>query len=178
MRIGLAVLYTALALWATPSLADRAAAEAVRAGDMRKLVLHQTPQPMPDTELTTLDDKPRHLSEWRGQWVVVNFWATWCAPCRQEMPLLDKLAATGQPVVTVATGRNPVPAIERFWRETGIAHLPALRDPKSAMARQMGILGLPVTVILNPDGQEVARLTGDADWSSPDALAVLKALKQ
>jgi thiol-disulfide isomerase/thioredoxin len=178
MRIGLVALYTALALWATPGLADMAAATAARAGDMRKLVVHEVPQDMPDVGLMMLDDSPRHLSEWQGQWVVVNFWATWCAPCRKEMPSLDQLAATGQPVVTVATGRNPVPSIQRFWEETAIANLPALRDPKSEMARQIGIFGLPVTVILNPQGQEVARLTGDADWSSPDALAVLAALKQ
>ncbi|HMO06131.1 MAG TPA: TlpA disulfide reductase family protein [Paracoccaceae bacterium] len=178
MRVLLAVLYTLALIGATPAAADRAAAEAARAGDMRKLVIHPAPQPFPAVDLVTLDDSPRSLDEWRGQWVVVNFWATWCAPCRHEMPSLDALAATGQPVVTIATGRNPVPSIERFWAETGITHLPALRDPRSDLARQIGILGLPVTVILNPEGQEVARLTGDADWSAPEARAVLAALAQ
>ncbi|QYK42370.1 MAG: TlpA family protein disulfide reductase [Paracoccaceae bacterium] len=177
MRVFLAALYTIALAGATPAVADRAAAEAVRAGDMRKLVIHETPRDLPEVTLVMLDDAPRSLAEWRGEWVVVNFWATWCAPCRHEMPSLDALAATGQPVVTVATGRNPPPAIERFWAETAITHLPALRDPKSALARQLGILGLPVTLILNPEGQEVARLTGDADWASPDAAAVLAALR-
>lgn len=178
MRVLLAVLYTVALFGATPAAADRAAAEAARAGDMRKLVIHAAPQPFPAAPLLMLDDSPRSLDEWRGQWVVVNFWATWCAPCRHEMPSLDALAASGQPVVTIATGRNPVPSIQRFWAEAAIRHLPALRDPGSGLARQIGVIGLPVTVILNPEGQEVARLTGDADWSTPEAKAVLAALAQ
>lgn len=173
-----AAVYTASLGFANPGLADIAAARAAaQAGDMRKLVFHDTPRPVPEAELLTLDDRPRSLAEWQGDWVVVNFWATWCAPCRTEMPTLDRLAASGMPVVTVATGRNPPAAIDRFFTEAGIAHLPALRDPKSELGRAMGILGLPVTVILNPEGQEVARLIGDAQWDSPEALAVMRALR-
>ncbi|MGQ0563971.1 MAG: TlpA family protein disulfide reductase [Gemmobacter sp.] len=176
MRLSVAMLYTALMLGANPGAADVAAAAAARAGDMRKLVFHEVPQPIPDAALLGLDEAPRSLSEWRGKWVVVNFWATWCAPCRTEMPALDRLAAGGTTVVTVATGRNPVPAIERFWSETGITHLPVLRDPSSELSRGMAIFGLPVTIILNPEGQEVARLVGDAAWDAPEAKAVLEAL--
>lgn len=178
MRRLLAVLYTLAALGANPGLADTVAAEAAKAGDMRKLVIHDAPQPLPEATLVALDDATHSLAEWRGQWVVVNFWATWCAPCRKEMPSLDALAASGQPVVTVATGRNTVPAITRFLAEVNVTNPVVLRDPGSVLARQMGILGLPVTVILNPEGQEVARLVGDADWASADAKAVLAALAQ
>lgn len=178
MRRLLAVLYTLAALGANPGLADTVAAEAAKAGDMRKLVIHPQAQPLPEATLVALNDATHSLAEWQGQWVVVNFWATWCAPCRHEMPALDALAASGQTVVTVATGRNAVPAIERFMAEVNVTHPVVLRDPSSAMARQMGILGLPVTVILNPEGHEVARLVGDADWASADAKAVLAALKK
>ncbi|MFN4170269.1 MAG: TlpA family protein disulfide reductase [Pseudorhodobacter sp.] len=179
MRGFLVVLYTALALGANPALGDPVAA-GLREGDMRKLVFHETAQAVPAIGLVDLDDAPRSLEEWRGQWVVVNFWATWCAPCRKEMPALDRLAAEvtadGVAVVTVATGRNAVPAIRRFFEEIGMQNLPALRDPRSELARGMAVLGLPVTVILNPEGQEVARLVGDAEWDSDSALAVLRAL--
>ncbi len=172
-------LYTATVPFANPAMADMAAAKAAaQTGDMRKLVFHDTPQAVPEAELLTLDDQPRSLAEWRGKWVVVNFWATWCAPCRVEMPTLDRLAGDGgMAVVAIATGRNPPAAITRFWEETGIANLPALRDPKGDLGRGMGILGLPVTVILNPEGQEVARLIGDAVWDSPEARAVMTALQ-
>lgn len=180
----IAALYTALVLGAInasgPALADvavaRTLAQADTAGGMRKLVFHDAPQPLPQVGLTGMDDGARSLAEWRGRWVVVNFWATWCAPCRKEMPALDRLAAGGVAVVTVASGRNPVPAIERFWAETGIVNLPALRDPNAELSRKLAILGLPVTLIVNPEGAEVARLIGDAAWDAPEARAVLDAL--
>jgi thiol-disulfide isomerase/thioredoxin len=180
LRSGLAILYTALIFGANPAAADIAAADALRAGDMKKLSFHAAAKPLPEAALVGLDEAPHTLSEWQGKWVLVNFWATWCAPCRTEMPSLDRLQAElgGDrfTVVTVATGRNPVPAIEKFYAEEGITHLTAIRDPKSELARGLGILGLPVTVILNPEGQEIARLIGDADWAGPEALAVLTAL--
>lgn len=77
-------------------------------------------------------------------------------------------------VVTIATGRNPPPAMKAFFDEIGVDNLPLHRDPKSGLAREMGILGLPITVILNPEGQEVARMRGDADWASDNAKDMLR----
>lgn len=79
-------------------------------------------------------------------------------------------------VVTVATGRNPLPAITAFFDEIGVDNLPLHRDPKQQLAREMGIFGLPITVILNRDGQEIARLQGDAHWNSDSAKAILRTL--
>jgi thiol-disulfide isomerase/thioredoxin len=171
----LLVVYTAFALGANMAAADVAA---LRDGDMKKLVIHMSPAPVPDAVLVDAADGEHSLDEYQGKWVVLNFWATWCAPCRQEMPSLDRLQAAMPDiaVVPVATGRNAVEGIERFWAEAGVKTLPILRDPKSELSRAMGVLGLPVTVILNPDGQEVARLIGDAEWDSDNAKAVLKAL--
>ena len=94
------------------------------------------------------------------------------------MPSLDRLQAALPEiaVVTVAVGPNPVPAITRFMTEAGVTRLVVLRDPQSALARQMGVLGLPVTVLVNPEGMEVARLLGGAEWDEPGALAVLAAV--
>ncbi len=173
------VLYTSLIIGANAAHADVAAADALRAGDMRKLAFAAAPVDLPEIGLVDETDAPRILGEYKGQWVVLNFWATWCAPCRAEMPTLQGLdSAMGDDfsVVTVATGRNSVEGIDKFFAEAGITTLPKLRDPKSELARNMGVLGLPLTVILNPEGQEVARLIGDADWNSADAKAVLTAL--
>ncbi|WP_022704666.1 TlpA family protein disulfide reductase [Pseudorhodobacter ferrugineus] len=180
LRNILAVLYTACALGANPVQADVAAAQSALAGDMRKLVFHEQAKDLPPEVLADMAGADRNLAEWQGQWVVLNFWATWCAPCRKEMPSLDRLAAavadTGVTVVTVATGRNPPAAVARFFEEIGVQNLPVLLDPKSALARQMEIIGLPLTVILDPEGREVARLIGDAEWDSADARAMLDAL--
>lgn len=174
-----AVLYTALALGANPAAAaDPAALEALKAGDMKKLVVASAPSEPRDAVLLDAADAEVPLSDYRGKVVLLNFWATWCAPCRAEMPSLDRLQAElGGPdfdVVTIATGRNPVPAIEKFFAETGIERLPVLRDPKQSFARDMAVMGLPVTVILDREGREVARLIGDAHWDTPEAIAILR----
>lgn len=96
------------------------------------------------------------------------------------MPSLDALQAElggdDFQVVTIATGRNPMPAIKSFFSETGVINLPILLDPRQSLARNMGALGLPATMIIDREGREVARLVGDADWHSADALALLRAL--
>ncbi|MDO9638924.1 MAG: TlpA disulfide reductase family protein [Pseudotabrizicola sp.] len=175
LRKSLAVLYTALALGANPVAADVAD---LRTGDMKKLALHAAPVALAEVGLLDAEDNPKSMAEYHGKWVVLNFWATWCAPCRHEMPSLDRLQAAMPDiaVVPVATGRNAVPGIQKFYAEAGIENLPVLRDPTSDLARSASVMALPVTLILNPQGQEVARLIGDAEWDSDSAKAVLRAL--
>lgn len=180
-RLYLAVLYTALALGANPALADSTAARAALQGPMQALALHDAPKALPDVPLEDLAGQAADLSPYRGQWVVLNFWATWCAPCREELPGLARLGAAmegqGLAVVTIATGPNPKPAIQRFLAENGLeGRFPVLCDPRSRFAHGLGIMGLPVTLILNPEGQEVGRLMGEAAWDSAEAEALLTAL--
>jgi thiol-disulfide isomerase/thioredoxin len=176
-----AAMYLAIAgLASAPAVAqDWAAVEALREDDMKKLVFAE-PEPLPEIEIVTADGGTKALSEYRGQWVVLNFWATWCAPCRVEMPTLSNLqtAMGDRPVevVTVATGRNSPQGIARFFDEIGVDNLPQYRDPRQELARAMAVLGLPITVIVDPEGREVARLRGDAHWDSDSAVAILEAL--
>ncbi|MGB3317079.1 MAG: TlpA disulfide reductase family protein, partial [Albidovulum sp.] len=175
-----AVLYTALALGANTALAGTAELEALREGTMKKLAFAAEPAAVPATRFTDPAGAEHSLADWQGKYVLVNFWATWCAPCRKELPALDALnrdySGDGFEVVTIATGRNPVPAIERLFAEEGVATLPVLLDPKQALARDMGVLGLPVSVILDPEGREIARMSGDAEWNSDSARAIIAEL--
>lgn len=175
-----AVLYTALVIGANAGAADIASLEALRDGDMKKLVFHDEPQTISDAVFTDPDGAEHRLADWQGKHVLLNFWATWCAPCRKEMPALDALQAefggTAFEVVTVATGRNSLQGIRKFFEDENIAQLPILLDPKQALARDMAVLGLPITVLLNPEGREIARLRGDADWASESAREIVAEL--
>ena len=178
MRLLFAALYTGALLAASGAVAQDLAA--LQDGDMRKLVLHESPVEVSTTAFEGDDGAEMTLQDLRGEVVVVNFWATWCAPCREEMPTLAKLQEElgdeGVRVATIATGRNDPIEMDKFLQEVGAGALPHWRDPNQALARDMGVLGLPITVILNREGQEVARLQGDADWSSDSAFAILRAL--
>jgi hypothetical protein len=78
-------------------------------------------------------------------------------------------------VLTIATGRNAPEAMRRFFDETQVTHLPLYIDPRNALAAPMGVMGLPVTVLIDPEGREAARLIGEAEWDSPEARAILAA---
>jgi thiol-disulfide isomerase/thioredoxin len=174
------VLYTALALGANAAMAADATLEALRVGDMKKLNLHSAAKDIPTAVFFAEDGSELTLDDYKGKTLLVNFWATWCAPCRKEMPALsalqDEFGGKDFQVVTIATGRNPPPAMKKFFDQIGVTNLPLHRDPNQALARKMAVLGLPVTVVVNPQGQEIGRLLGDADWHSAEARALVSAL--
>lgn len=175
-----ALLYTALLGVANLGAAQDADPADLRTGDMRKLVFHPAPVATTDVPFTHEDGRDMVLADLAGRYVVLNFWATWCAPCRVEMPhlsaLQSDLGGDNFEVVTVATGPNPLPAMERFFDEIGVENLPLHTDARQRFARAMGVLGLPVTLIIDPEGREIARMQGEADWSSPSAVAIITAL--
>lgn len=179
--IGIAAgLYLALGTDESPAMPemDFAQVEALRTGDMLKLQFGVDRSS--DVVFTHEDGTDLTLAAFEGQYVVLNFWATWCAPCRKEMPhlseLQDEFGGDDFQVVTVATGLNQRPAMESFLADIGVDNLPLHTDANSALARDMGVLGLPVTLIMNPEGYEIARLIGDADWTSESAKAILREL--
>jgi len=181
-----AFLYAAAALGANPAAASgidsslRAELEALRTGEMKKLVLHETPRDTPDIEWQTPEGTAVLLSDSDGKLRILNFWATWCAPCRLEKPSLDALnadmAGPDFEVIAIATGRNRPAGIKKFNKDVGVKSLTTYLDPKQQAARDMGVLGLPITVIVDREGNEIARLQGGADWGSDSARAILARL--
>lgn len=173
-------LYLATSEGETPTLpnTDFTSVAEMREGDMLKLQLGADRGS--DVVFKHEDGTDLTLADFQGKTVVLNFWATWCAPCRKEMPHLSDLQAemggADFEVVTVATGTNQRPAMERFLAEIGVDNLPLHTDNNSSLARDMGVVGLPVTLILNEDGFEIGRLIGDANWASDNAKDILAAL--
>lgn len=158
--------------------AEHAALHSLLEDDMQKLVFHDAPKPVTGIAFEAQGGGTGTLADYRGKIALVNFWATWCAPCRKEMPMLaelqTELGGDDFEVVTIATGRNPPQAMKDFFAEISVGNLPLHRDPKQQMAREMGVVGLPVTLILDRDGHEIARMLGDAHWSSEGAKAMLR----
>lgn len=181
-KVLIALVYTALAFGANVALAaDTAELEALLAGDMKKLVFHAEPKAVSEAPFARADGAgDGYLADYAGQYVVLNFWATWCAPCRKEMPQLSQLQAEfggdDFQVLTLAAGRNSPTGIKKFFDQIEVDNLPRHQDPKQLLARDMAVLGLPITVLIDPEGREIARMRGDADWYSDSARALVARL--
>lgn len=171
------VLYTAMILGANAAFAGEIDWQAAHDGGLAKLQ-RTGPTPVPATAFTDPEGGSHSLADWQGKVVLLNFWATWCAPCREEMPSLDALQAElgGEDfaVLAIAAGHNPPPAVKKFLAEENIANLPVHLDPRQQLAREMGVMGMPVTVLIDRDGNEIGRLMGGADWSSDTAKALIR----
>lgn len=129
---------------------------------------------VPETAFLKGDGSETSLRDYRGKAIVLNFWATWCAPCVKEMPQLDRLSAlvrgNGVEVLAVSEDRKGLVLAPRFYRKNNLNDLDVLVDRKSALSRALKIRGLPSTVLITPDGREIGRVTGIAEWDSPDIV--------
>ena len=138
------------------------------------------PAAPPDFHFVLPDGTERHLSDYAGQGVVLNFWATWCIPCVAEMPALDEaaraLAANRIAVLPLSSDRGGAKAVERFYAERGITTLPILLDPRGEAARAFAAKGIPTTVLIDRAGQDRGRMEGAVDWASEGSLKALRAL--
>jgi thiol-disulfide isomerase/thioredoxin len=123
---------------------------------------------------TDADGKPHQLADWRGKVVLLNLWATWCAPCKVEMPSLDRLQAKlggdGFTVLALSLDRTGIEKPAEFFKGNSISHLAVYNDADSTATNVFRVSGLPVSVILDGAGREVARLTGPADWDNPATI--------
>ena len=151
-------------------------------GPMASLVVFDQPAPAPATPFTDAAGKPHTLAEFKGKVVVVNLWATWCAPCVKEMPTLGRLAAAvaGQPVVVAPLSVDRVE--DRANAEGFIGRFPPLpfySEPTYALtfAIKPPVEGFPTTLLIDRQGLIRARASGPADWSSPQAMKVIQALE-
>jgi thiol-disulfide isomerase/thioredoxin len=152
-------------------------------GEVAALTMATTPLRLPDLAFEDADGKPRKLSDWRGRTVLVNLWATWCVPCRREMPALDslqtKLGGPNFEVVAVNIDTRDPEKPKSFLKDANLTRLGYFTDPKAKVFQDLkGIgraLGMPTSVLVDGQGCEIATIAGPAEWSSDDAVKLITA---
>jgi thiol-disulfide isomerase/thioredoxin len=138
-------------------------------------ITHFQGKPVPPVTVSDHTGKPVRLSDLRGRVVIVNMWATWCPPCRAEMPTLENLAARYPKdlvVLAISNDQGGWPAIDQFWKNQ-FPHLRVALAPGPDLAPKLGALGLPYTLIVDRDGREIARVPQGAQWDQGELAALV-----
>lgn len=148
------------------------------AGNLLELSVFDEPRPVPEIGFADAQGRELTLADFRGRVLLLNLWATWCVPCREEMPSLDRVQARlgGEDfqVLALSLDRQGIEAVKRFYRELGLEKLAIYTDPSGKASRALAAPGLPMTVLLDRDGREVARKMGAAEWDSPEMVSLIE----
>jgi thiol-disulfide isomerase/thioredoxin len=152
-------------------------------GEVAALTMATAPLRLPDLAFEDAEGKPKKLSDWRGRTVLVNLWATWCVPCRKEMPALEALqtqlgGADFEVVAVNIDTRDPEKA-KNFLKDANLTRLGYYNDQKAKVFQDLkGVgraLGMPTSVLVDGQGCEIATIAGPAEWASDDAVKLIKA---
>jgi len=152
-------------------------------GEVAALTMATAPLKLPDLAFEDGDGKPRKLSEWRGRTVLVNLWATWCVPCRKEMPALDSLQTKlGGPkfeVVAINIDTRDPEKRKNFLKDANLTRIGNFNDQKAKVFQDLKsigrALGMPTSVLVDGQGCEIATIAGPAEWASDDAVKLITA---
>jgi thiol-disulfide isomerase/thioredoxin len=152
-------------------------------GEVAALTMATAPLRLPDLTFEDADGKPRKLSEWRGHTVLVNLWATWCVPCRKEMPALDrlqtKLGGKDFEVVAINIDTRDPEKPKNFLKEAQLTRLNYFSDGKAKVFQDLKsigrALGMPTSVLVDGQGCEIGTIAGPAEWDSEDAVKLITA---
>jgi len=178
MKVFLFTAAAALALVIWAPLASNTAARADSgppiAGQVQNYEPLDAPLAVPEVTVLAKDDGPVTLDRFKGKFVVLNFWATWCGPCIRELPSLQRLnealgGETAQ-VVLISQDRGGFKQTDRFLKKLKVDFPDNFIDERLKFSRAIGVVSLPTTILIGPDGMEVGRLVGSAEWDSPEAL--------
>jgi thiol-disulfide isomerase/thioredoxin len=138
---------------------------------------------LPDLAFLDASGQPKSLADWRGRTVLLNLWATWCIPCRKEMPALnalqEKLGGPDFEVVAVNIDTRNLDKPKNWLREAGVNHLSYYSDSNAKVFQDLKsigkAIGMPTTLLVDPNGCEIAALAGPAEWASDDAVKLVRA---
>lgn len=144
----------------------------------RTFILHEAPKPIASIAFEDGQGRPRSLAEFRGKVVLLNIWATWCGPCRREMPSLDRLqgllGGSDFEVVALSIDRAGLEVVRKFYADVGIRNIAIYIDSSGRATRELATVGVPATLLIDRTGRELGRLVGPAEWDEPDIVQFLK----
>ncbi|HVX36836.1 MAG TPA: redoxin family protein [Hyphomicrobium sp.] len=147
-------------------------------GKMAAFVAKKTPEPLPDITFQDAAGKEVTLSSFKGKTILLNLWATWCGPCREEMPALNRLqtelGSDKFEVVALSLDRKGYEASKKFLEDLKADKVNLYADPTAKQGMELKLLGMPTTILINKDGLEVGRLAGAAEWDSDDAKKLIQ----
>jgi thiol-disulfide isomerase/thioredoxin len=189
--IGLAGVYGISAFLGNPA-GDAACRPAVETasriaplakGEVAAVTVASAPLKVPDLAFRDATGGDRHLADWRGRTLLVNLWATWCVPCRKEMPALDalqaKLGGADFEVVAINIDTRDPDKPRNWFKEIGIASLGYYADPNAKVFQDLKLIGrafgMPTTMLVDAAGCEIATIAGPAEWASEDAIRLVSA---
>lgn len=143
-----------------------------------QLSVFEQPRLIPEIRFQDEQGHDLTLADFRGRVVLLNVWATWCVPCRKEMPTLDRLQARlgGKDflVMALSIDRNGIEAVRGFYQEVGVQKLAIYVDPSGRGSHRLAIPGVPTTLLIDREGREVARKMGEAQWDSPEMVSLVE----
>jgi thiol-disulfide isomerase/thioredoxin len=146
--------------------------------ELAAFVFRKEPEALPEIKFQDGDGRERSLADWRGKVVLLNLWATWCLPCRKEMPALDRLQASlGSDqfqVVAISVDRTGLAGAKKFLAETQTPSLAVYADPTARLASSLRAAGLPATLLIDKEGREIGRLLGPAEWDGEAARHLIQ----
>jgi thiol-disulfide isomerase/thioredoxin len=152
-------------------------------GEVAAVTIAKSPLQVPDLAFQDASGKPVTLENWRGRTVLFNLWATWCVPCRKEMPSLDalqtKLGGPNFEVVTVNIDTRDADKPKAWLKEVGVSKLAYYADPAAKTFQDLKAIGrafgMPTTMLIDPHGCEIGTIAGPAEWASDDAIKLIQA---
>ena len=152
-------------------------------GEVAAVNIATAPLKVPDLAFQDISGKPLTLQNWRGRTVLLNLWATWCVPCRKEMPSLDALQARlggpGFEVVTINIDTREAEKPKTWLKEVGVNKLAYYADPAAKTFQDLKAVGrafgMPTTLLISPEGCEIGTIAGPAEWASDDAIKLIEA---
>jgi thiol-disulfide isomerase/thioredoxin len=172
-RLAIRIAFWAMAAWliAGPAAAQEAP---------KNFAMHDAARPVATIKFDDGQGQSRSLADFKGKVVLLNIWATWCVPCRKEMPALDRLQAllggADFEVVPISIDRGGIETVGKFYAEISLQNLAMYIDSSGQMLRALGAVGLPTTLLIDRGGNEIGRIVGPAAWDAPEIVEFLRSI--